>query len=200
MTTRTRRHMPRLAGIALGGALLAGLLPGTTAAQSAQMFSLQVSGLVAYPFGGGLTNIDVGAGWEAQLRINPSAFSIGAGVEQTFHNVVGASNRSVVLLGGFLEPRYVIDIGSDHAVLYVSARAALSQITFKVAAQSNTGTGYTLNGGGGFLFRLGDRVNLDAGATVGYKDLGTVTLPSVTIDLGTGANVVGRVGLAIGLG
>jgi hypothetical protein len=46
------------------------------------------------------------------------------------------------------------------------------------------------------LFRLGDRVNLDAGATVGFKKLGTID----TLDLGTGANAVGRVGLAIGLG
>ena len=108
--------------------------------------------------------------------------------------------RCASLLGGFLEPRYVIDFGSDNAVMYVSGRAAISQITFKVGSFESSGTGYTLNGGGGFLVRLSDRTNLDLGATIGYKDLGIVDLPTGTFDLGTGSNVVGRVGLAIGIG
>jgi hypothetical protein len=95
----------------------------------------------------------------------------------------------------------VFDIGSDNAVLYLSARAALSQIKYKLATVEYTGTGYTLNGGGGLLFRLSSRVNLDAGATLGYKDLGDVTRSGATvIDLGTGSNAVARLGLAIGLG
>lgn len=162
------------------------------------MVSLQFSGLGMYPFGGEMSRIDVGAGWEAQIRVNPSAFSIGAGAEQTFHK--RTTGHDVILLGGFLEPRYVLDVGSDNAVLYLSARAAISQITIKGSNLETTGTGYTLNGGGGFLFRLSDRVNLDAGATLGYKDLGDVTLGTLAIDLGTGANLVARVGLAIGIG
>lgn len=185
----------------LAGALFLGaFVPLSAAGQSAQMFSLQFSGLGAYPFGGGLENVDFGFGWEAQVRLNPSAFSIGAGAEQTFHKIVNVSGRDIVLLGGFIEPRYVVDIGSDNAVMYVSARAALSQIKLKQGTFESTGTGYTLNGGGGLLFRLNDRVNLDTGATIGYKDLGVVDLPSGTFDLGTGANVVARIGLAIGLG
>ena len=177
---------------------LAALVPQLAGAQSAQRFSLQVSGLGMYPFGGEMANVDVGAGWEAQLRINPSAFSLGAGAEQTFHKRL--TGEDVVLFGGFLEPRYVLDIGSDSAVLYLSGRAALSQITYKLAAVEYTGTGYTLNGGGGVLIRLSARVNLDLGATLGYKVLGEVERGSTVIDLGTGANAVGRVGLAIGLG
>ena len=100
----------------------------------------------------------------------------------------------------FLEPRYVVDFGSDNAVFYLSARGALSQITVSEGSVDVTGTGYTLNGGGGFLIRMGPRTNLDLGVTMGYKDLGIVTLQTGTFDLGTGANVVGRVGLAIGVG
>jgi hypothetical protein len=163
------------------------------------MLSLQVSGLAAVPFGGGLANVTAGVGWEGQLRINPSAFSLGAGVEQTFHTN-NSGTLDVTLLGGFLEPRYVVDFGSDNAVLYLSMRAALSQMTLASATAESTGTGYTLNGGGGFLVRLGDRTNLDLGATMGYKKLGQAVLGSTTYDLGTGANLVGRVGLAIGIG
>jgi hypothetical protein len=184
----------RLSGVVL----LAALFPAGASAQSAQMLSLQVSVLGMYPFGGEMDRIDVGAGWEAQLRVNPSAFSIGAGAEQTFHQ--RTTGQDIVMLGGFLEPRYVIDIGRESSVMYVSGRAAISQVTIKDDRFETTSTGYTLNAGGGFLFRLNDRLNLDVGATVGYKDLGNVTLGSFPIDLGTGANLVGRVGLAIGLG
>jgi len=198
MSMRTNSRKAPSALLLSGLVLLATLLPAGALAQSAQMLSLQVSVLGMYPFGGEMDNIDVGAGWEAQLRINPSAFSIGAGAEQTFHQ--RTTGQDIVMLGGFLEPRYVIDIGRDNAVMYVSGRAAISQITIKDDRFETTSTGYTLNGGGGFLFRLNDRLNLDVGATVGYKDLGDVTLGTFPIDLGTGANLVGRVGLAIGLG
>jgi hypothetical protein len=191
---RTSWSTLRLAGLLL----IAVLIPGAASAQSAQMVSLQFSGLGMYPFGGEMSKLDVGGGWEAQIRVNPSAFSIGAGAEQTFHQRV--TGQDIILLGGFVEPRYVLDIGSDNAVMYVSGRAAVSQITIKGASLEATGTGYTLNGGGGLLFRLSDRVNLDAGATVGYKKLGEVTLGTTLIDLGTGANAVARVGLAVGLG
>lgn len=200
MRTNTRKtpSAASLIGLALLAALFAALMPASASAQSAQMVSLQVSGLGMYPFSGEMDNYDLGGGWEGQLRINPSAFSIGAGAEQTFHQ--RTTGQDITLLGGFLEPRYVIDIGSDNAVLYMSARAAISQITISDATDEATGTGYTLNGGGGFLIRLTDRMNLDVGATLGYKDLGEVTFAGIPIDLGTGANVVGRVGLAIGLG
>ena len=195
------RHRRSTSKWHLAGALFLGaLLPLSAAGQSAQRFSLQFSGLGAYPFGGGLENVDFGFGWEAQVRLNPSAFSIGVGAEQTFHKIVNVTGRDIVLLGGFLEPRYVLDIGSDNAVMYLSGRVALSQIKLQQANFESTGTGYTVNGGGGLLFRMGDRVNLDAGATVGYKKLGIVDLPAGTFNLGTGLNAVARLGLAIGLG
>jgi len=200
MSFRTQRissrRGPRLAAVVF----VLALLPAGTAAQSAQMVSLQFSGLAALPFGGGLENVSEGFGWEAQLRVNPSAFSIGAGAEQTFHEVVGVAGRDVTLTGGFVEPRYVIDFGSDNAVLYLAGRFALSQIKLEEGTFESTGTGFTVNGGGGFLIRLTDRTNLDLGASLGYKELGVVDLPAGTFDLGTGANLVARVGLAIGVG
>jgi hypothetical protein len=54
-----------------------GLLPTIALAQSAQPYSLQFSGLGSVPFAGGLTGVQPGPGWEAQIRYNPSAFSWG---------------------------------------------------------------------------------------------------------------------------
>jgi len=200
MSFRTQRISSRRGHRLAAVVFVLALLPAGTAAQSAQMVSLQFSGLAALPFGGGLENVSEGFGWEAQLRVNPSAFSIGAGAEQTFHEVVGVAGRDVTLTGGFVEPRYVIDFGSDNAVLYLAGRFALSQIKLEEGTFESTGTGFTVNGGGGFLIRLTDRTNLDLGASLGYKELGVVDLPAGTFDLGTGANLVARVGLAIGVG
>ncbi len=102
------------------------LLPVSSVAQSAQPFSFPASALGSVPFGGGLQAVTSGPGWEAQLRWNAGALSFGAGIEQTFHDVDNTLNRTVKLTGGFLEPRYVIDTGSDKAVPYLSGRFAVS--------------------------------------------------------------------------
>lgn len=193
MTSRVKRG--------LSAALLAVvLLPMVASAQSAQAVSLQISGLGSVPFGGGLATVKPGPGWEAQLRFNPSAFSVGFGVEQSFHDLENFATRTVTLLGAFFEPRYVIDVGSDAAAPYLAGRAAVSSMTLEDRAQSATATGFTLNGGGGVLIRLGPRTNLDLGASIGYKKLGEAEFGPSLVDMGEGSNVIARVGLAIGLG
>ena len=176
------------------------MLPMDSAGQSAQRMSLQVSGLGSLPFGGGLSNVSSGVGWEAQIRWTPGSLSWGAGAEQTFHTVVGNSARTVTLLGGFLEPRYVIYVGSDAAAPYLSGRFAMSSVTVKEGGGSVSGNGLTINGGGGLLIRLGGRTNLDLGVTVGFKKLGTVTIADALFDMGNGINLITRIGLAFGLG
>ena len=174
-------------------------LPAT--AQTSSPISLQVSGLWSIPFSGELSDVSPGPGVEAQIRYNPGRFSIGVGGEISWHDVTG-TNRSVRLTGAFIEPRYVIQTGSESVAPYLSARIAVSQTTFEVADLTSTGTGFTANGGGGLLIVLGASVNLDLGATIGAKGLGSATVattPPTTFDLGSGNNVIIRVGLAIGL-
>ncbi len=170
-------------------------------AQTASPISLQVSGLWSIPFSGGLSGVSAGPGVEAQIRYNPGLFSIGVGGEISWHDVTG-TNRSVRLTGAFIEPRYVIQTGSESVAPYISGRVAVSQTTFEVSNLTSTGTGFTANGGGGLLIVLGASVNLDLGATIGAKGLGSATVPTTpptVFDLGSGNNVIIRVGLAIGL-
>jgi len=192
--------MTRFVKVSLGlilPALL--LLPTSSAAQSAQKYSFQVSALGSFP-GGDLGAVAAGVGWEAQIRWNPGAFSFGVGIEQTFHGVDDLPDRSVRLTGGFFEPRYVIDTGSDKAVPYLAGRFASSEIYVEEFGASSTAFGYTINGGGGLLIRLGPAMNLDLGVTLGYKDLGRTTILDTIFDLGTGTNLIIRAGLAFGFG
>ena len=106
------------------------------------------------------------------------------------------------LTGAFIEPRYVIQTGSETVAPYLSGRVAISQTTFEVRDRSSTATGFTVNGGGGLLIVLGSSVNLDIGVTLGAKGLGKTTVPTTpptVFDLGSGSNVIFRAGLAIGL-
>ncbi len=175
------------------------LLPTSSAAQSAQKYSFQASALGSFP-GGDLGTVKAGVGWEAQIRWNPGAFSFGVGIEQTFHDVDNAPDLNVRLTGGFFEPRYVIDTGSDKAAPYLAGRFASSEMQLKEFGSSSTAFGYTVNAGGGVLVRLGPAMNLDLGITLGWKDLGETTVQNTIFDLGTGTNLIIRAGLAFGFG
>lgn len=191
---------------------LTGFAPALAEAQTAQRFSVQVSGLGNTLFGDDFIGLKTGFGVEGQLRYNPSAFSIGAGIQYTSHGIDLESlglvaqpgfELSTNLTGFFLEPRYVFDMGSDKAAPYISARASISNLTVKASFQgvsdSVTDTGITVNAGGGVLYRLGARSNLDFGATFGYKRLGAISDGADTGG-GSGTNLIYRVGIAFGLG
>jgi hypothetical protein len=199
---RTRSILlPLAAGAAITGSLQA---------QSAQAISLQVSGLYGDGFGG-LKN---GLGGEAQIRYTPGALSIGAGFQFTIHSRKPSppSDPNPVdarLYGGFIEPRYRIHTGSNVIAPYVSARLALLKAGFQGGSLSLSSTFIQLNAGGGLLYRLGSRFNLDAGATFGYNRQGRGTLTGTTsngtkvnqpVESDSGTNIIVRLGLAVGLG
>jgi hypothetical protein len=181
-----------------------GALCGDLQAQSAQAFSLQVSGLVNGVFGDAFTGLQDGLGGEAQFRYTPGALSVGAGFQFTNHQIEGRM-EDARLYGGFIEPRYRIHVGSNVAAPYVSARFSVLKVGFSEGDLSLSSIFMQLNGGGGILIRLGPRLNLDFGATFGYNRLGNGTLTSesngtaVPVESSSGSNIVVRLGLAIGL-
>jgi hypothetical protein len=183
----------------------AGLLSGALQAQSAHPVSLQGSGLFVVVLGEVFAGLENGLGAEAQVRYTPSALSVGAGFQYTSHDVKNRS-ENIRLYGGFIEPRYRIHAGSNVVAPYVSGRFSLLKVGFSGGDLSLSSSYIQINGGGGLLFRLGPRINLDVGATYGYDRLGSGTLTDeLTGDrqpLGSssGSNLVLRSGLVIGLG
>lgn len=212
-------HQPRRRwrpGILTSLTLVALLLaPTSVHPQTAQRFSIQVSPIYRVLAGDvSDAGVDDGFGGEAQIRFTPGVISVGLGVEYSRHDLElspGVPAGDTDLLGGFFEPRYVVGLGNDVIVLYLSARVALSRLSTSVDPGTVGGTtfdgghgeatGYTANGGGGFLLRLGSSVNLDVGATYGVTDWGQIDTATgdAPIDLGTGRNFVARIGLAIGI-
>lgn len=182
-------------------------LPGLLGAQSAQRWSAQGSILYVSPSGDAYEGLDAGAGFEAQVRYTPSAFSIGAGYQRSSHDLTfdDGTTESVTLAGVFAEPRYVIDVGSGSYAPYLAGRVAFltQKIAFDGLEASASGT--QINLGGGVLVRLSPRVNLDLGATYGAIDFDDVEVQfegqSATIDgsSGSGKNLVLRAGVTIGL-
>jgi hypothetical protein len=181
---------------------------GTAAAQTAQRFSVQASGLFVTLSGDAYENLKNGPGFEAQLRFNPGALSIGGGFQYSNHDVDDPTlDGSIKLLGGFLEPRYVIATSSTTFAPYISSRLAYLRQSLDLEGFEGNSNGFQINGGGGIIMRLGGNVNLDLGATFGYIDFGEATvkdkstgIETKTEDADSGTNWVFRIGLAFGLG
>lgn len=174
-------------------------------AQSAQAISIQVSGLYNGVFGNVFSGLQDGIGGEAQIRYTPGALSLGAGFQYTSHGL-DIRSESARLYGGFFEPRYRIHTGSNVVAPYVSGRFSVLKVGFSGGDLSITSTFIQLNGGGGLLYRIGPRLNLDVGATFGYNRLGSGELKSesngtsTAFDSSSGSNLVFRLGFAFGLG
>lgn len=183
----------------------AALLNGKLEAQSAQAISVQVSGLYNGVFGNVFDGLQDGIGGEAQIRYTPGALSVGAGFQYTNHGLE-IRPEDTRLYGGFLEPRYRIHTGSNVLAPYLSARFSLLKVGFSGGDLSVSSTFIQLNGGGGVLYRIGPRLNLDLGATYGYNRLGSGTLKSerngtqTPFASSSGSNVVVRFGFAVGIG
>jgi hypothetical protein len=206
----------------LAALALALTVPAAAHAQTGQRYSVQGSGLFAALFGKAFEEINNGAGLELQFRVTPGQLSVGGGLQFTVHKPTegaGEFFETIRLTGLFVEPRYVIDVGSARYAPYLSARLAISAMSFVIADGATQPdveltieepTGPTINGGGGFLIRLGSRVNLDVGATFGYTKFDDITIRAenttngqevtARVAIGSGTNMVLRAGLAIGLG
>jgi hypothetical protein len=179
--------------------------------QSAQRWSLQVSGISVGVQGEAYEGLSQGLGLEAQVRLTPSVWSFGAGVQYSAHDAdFEGTTETVSLAGAFIEPRRILDVGSSTFAPYVSARLAFLQQSIDMTIDgydvSATASGAQVNGGGGVLFRLSPRVNLDLGATYGLINFGDVEVEipgfgrsTVEGTSGNGRNLVIRVGLAVGL-
>lgn len=180
------------------------------AAQSAQQFSGQVSLISVAPSGDAYEGMSSGMGFEAQIRYTPSALSIGIGYQSSSHDVdMGEElgTEAATISGIFIEPRYVIDIGSSSWAPYIAARLArltqaaeIEELGVEVSA-----SGTQLNLGGGALVRLSPRVNLDLGLTYGKIDFddGVITVDGTDHTVegtgGSGNNLVLRAGVTIGI-
>lgn len=204
----------RLTTLSVFGVTLVLTIGSAADAQSAQRWSLQFSGITVGAQGEAYEGLSSGIGGEAQVRLTPSVWSFGAGLQFSAHTVAfdDGSEEDVTLTGLFIEPRRILDVGSSSFAPYVSGRLSFLQQAIEVDAGggttvSATASGAQVNAGGGVLFRLSPRVNLDLGATYGLINFGDVEvsatgLGSTVIEgtSGTGRNLVLRLGLAIGLG
>lgn len=209
MPATHRFRLRALVGISVFAVALSSI---PAAAQSAQRYSVQASGIFVGTFGEAYDGLKNGPGFEAQFRITPSAWSFGFGIQGSAHSFDDEvlDSESVTLAGVFFEPRRVIDVGSSQVAPYVSARLAFLQQSLDLDINGTTvsasANGAQVNGGGGILVRLSPRVNLDLGATYGLIRFGDVEVDiagvgrtTVEGSSGNGSNLVLRAGVAIGL-
>ena len=205
--------MPRYRSLLVAGAIAAlGFATTSRAgAQSAQKYSIQASGLFVGVSGDAYDGMNAGPGVELQFRYTPSVWSFGIGYQYSSHGLDENSitDNSVSLSGVFFEPRRTFDVGSSTYAPYASGRLAILRESLDIEDSGTTlnasASGIQVNVGGGVLFRLTPRVNLDLGLTLGMINFGDLELSmpgagsAVIGDGGSGSNMVFRVGAAIGL-
>ena len=193
-------------------ALAATLLAVSNAnAQSRQFLSVQGSGLLTSLSGDAFDRLRIGTGvgGELQVRVNPSFFSLGAGVQVTRHSSTsqGLSNR-MTLTGFFLEPRYAIPLDNRIVRPYVAGRIALLRQTTDLEDIGTTflvkASATAIGGGGGFVAKISDFVGFDFGVAVTSANFGTFKYRDTGIDsgldAGSGVSFVVKAGFNIGIG
>lgn len=144
--------------------LLAGF-SSAAGAQSAQHWSIQGSGALVFPTASESDfQNSTRLGWEAQVRYTFSRFSLGAGYQRSTVYQFTGSDFSAAVSVGFLEPRYVIFVGSRVAG-YLAGRIGVSQLVCSPAEDcTDQGAHLAAGGGGGVLIRLSTRLALDLGS------------------------------------
>jgi hypothetical protein len=195
--------------------------PRPLVAQTADPYSVQVSGLFTQLGGSAYSGLDPGGGFEVQMRcrvnactnlwgiiapakeIGGSAWTIGLGYQLTYHQLSSVQG-SELLNGAFVEPRYALDVGNDVFFPYLSARASWLRQSLSSGTVTGSADGTTIGLGGGVLVNLNYNVLMDVGATAGYAWFGDYGLTDSrtggarTGPAGAGYNLVLRLGFAMG--
>ncbi|HKS05591.1 MAG TPA: outer membrane beta-barrel protein [Gemmatimonadaceae bacterium] len=171
----------------------------TARAQSAQPYSIQASFLAAsQKIGDRLVS---GPGFEGQLRYTPaSLWSVGVGFQYSSHTSGGDEIR---IMGGFIEPRYAFDIGSDRVAPYIAGRIALLRQVLTLDEQpllefSSGGTAF--GGGAGMLIRLSPKVNIDLGAAFVSQGFRDASDGPVEIRFNRFSGYIAKAGFSLGFG
>jgi hypothetical protein len=178
-------------------------------AQTRSTWSVQGSALFAGLGGDAYSGIEVGPGFELQIRrrLDPT-WSLGCGFQGTYHSLSLVSG-DVKLQGLFCEPRKLIDIQNDKIFPYISARGSVLRQSLSSGTFESSADGATANLGAGIMMPFGSGASthptvLEFGASAGYTWFGdfsatTQSGQAITGSTGGGFNFILRVGLAIGM-
>jgi opacity protein-like surface antigen len=169
------------------------------AAQSGQTWSLQASVLAASQnIGDEAVN---GVGFEGQLRYTPpKVYSFGVGFQYSTHT---SGEDKITIMGAFLEPRYVVDIGSDRIAPYIAGRLAFLRQSLTLSEQSGLefkSSGTAIGGGAGMLIRLTPKINIDIGAAFVNQGFGDASDGGINVSFERFNGYVAKAGFSFGFG
>lgn len=162
------------------------------------MFALDGGGLFTTLRGNALGNIGDGTGFDVMASIGTGIFSVGGGYQRTFHSRPG-NDESVVLDGGFIEPRLALPIATGNFTPYALLRAG--RLTRRppdsgIGSNEPTVKGTALGLGAGTLFWLASNVQLNT--AIMWQDLRFDDLDGNNNPRASGSQWGLRAGLMIG--
>jgi opacity protein-like surface antigen len=194
----------RVCAIVIAGTVAVAMPLTNAAAQSAQPLSLQLSVLAASQEIG--KKSISGFGFEGQFRYTPPAlWSLGGGIQYSAHP---SGEEEINIVGGFLEPRYAIDIGSDRVAPYLAARLAFLHESSSLDVDPGpalvlkdfASSGSAFGAGAGVLIRATGRINIDIGAAFVRQSFSSANSEGSTAAFKAFTGYVAKGGISIGFG
>jgi hypothetical protein len=181
-------------------AVIVSAAPFPAPGQAAQAWSLQASGMATSQR---WENKSInGAGFEGQLRYTGGLLSWGFGAQYSTHSSKTTTGTDkLTISGGFIEPRYAIDAGSETFAPYVAGRlAALRQNLTFARGKANSG-GWAVGAGAGTLIRVSATINLDLGVALLSQSFSNVNFPNgQVLKFEPFMGYVAKGGLSVGFG
>lgn len=171
--------------------------PCAIRAQSAQPWSVQASFLAAsQKIGDEAVN---GSGFEVMVRYTPAVWSVGAGFQTSVHE---SGDDKITISGGFLEPRWAVDVGSDRVAPYLAGRLAILRATTQLGSEGLevTSSGNAFGAGAGLLIRATSRINVDIGAAFVRQSFKDVEGEGRTVTFEPFTGYVAKAGFSFGFG
>lgn len=182
--------------VTVAGAVLVAGSAAPLRAQSAQAWSLQASGLLTTQRWEN-KNIN-GGGAEGQIRYTSGLWSWGFGGQWSTHS---SGSDKLTIGGGFVEPRFAIDAGSETFAPYLAGRAAFLTQNLTFARGNAHSSGYAFGAGAGTLIKWTSSVNVDLGVALLSQKFSDVNFGNGTaLKFDAFVGYVVKAGLSFGLG
>ncbi len=147
--------------------------------QSASTRTLPLSGGLGFGANVGVVSVgdasgalQHGTGFEGFLRFStPGGWQLGGGLRTSRHGISNA-RQDYGLIEAFVEPRFVLQTVSAKVAPFIGGRVGRVWENVAESGADFRATGYTFAASGGFVFRLDQRIVVEAGASLGGISFG----------------------------
>jgi hypothetical protein len=160
--------MSRVRVLASTSLLLIAATPAVAQHRHSAIFSVEGHSNYQALRGDVFGDLNDGRGAEAQFTVGISNFSLSAGYQRSWHNVIG-TERQATLSGFYIEPRIALPVAASNFTPYLYGRGGTLQRAEIILDRERTSNVTQMGGGVGSMISLSRNIQLNL--TGGYQFL-----------------------------